>query len=542
MHWKERYKDCLNSAGQIARKVPPEKVLEILNYRLKLDERTVRIVEYGGRVSTRNTLFACCIKGCGYEWISTASDVVQNGRGCLRCSGNEPVSQTFIQEKLNDNGRQIELLDYSGSTQKTSTFRCLIDGCNYQWKTSVNHVLNNGTGCPRCNGKAPLTKEYIQKKLDQDSRNIDILSYAGSAKGASKFKCTIPDCGYEWEASSDSVVRGNGCARCSKVERWTLDTIQQHLDHHDRNITILKYAGNIDVQSSFRCDVDGCGYGSDREWRTGAYHILNGKGCPRCLGVERYTEQQLHEKLKELKFPIKLVEYSGNGDYGSKFECLVEGCGFGVDVPWVTGTYHILRGGKCPRCLGMEKHSKESIQKILNENARNINVVSFGSSMNDRETSFKCMKNDCGYEWKTTANSVVSRNTGCPICASSTTDNDMLYLFEDTQGAYKIGIGSWEDGIARIKVQLRKRKNANIPLPKKIHRVVRVDDALKYEKHILSKYEVNPYFTKQPFDGKTECRVFTSEELREVLAYIDSKALEVMCIDGDILNTTVLLD
>ena len=534
MHWKEKYKDYLNKVGHIARSVSLEKVLEILNYRLQQDERTVRIVEYGGRVSTRNTLFACSVQGCGYKWISSASNVVQNGKGCLRCSGKESLSQSSIQQKLDNVRRQIGLRIYSGSTQTISTFGCLKDGCNYQWETSVNHVLNDGTGCPRCNNRAPLSKEYIQHLFEKNKRNIEILSYAGSAKEQSKFKCTIHGCGYEWRATSDSVYRGTGCARCSKVERWTLETIQEQLNRNEACITILKYAGNVDAQSLFRCNVSGCGYGVDKEWLTGAYHLLNGKKCPRCQGVERYTEQQIHVKLNELGVPIKLVKYSGNGDNGSSFECLVEGCGYGIDTDWVTGTYHILKGSQCPRCLGMEKHSIDSIQKLLDEQYRGIKVVMFGENMNDRQSLFRCINSDCKNEWRTTANSVIARNTGCPICASSATDNDLLYLFEDTAGVYKIGIGSWEDGLDRIKVQHRKRRNANVPLPMEVHRVVRVVDALQCEKYILCKYEVNPYTTKDQFDGKTECRQLTYDEFLEVCSYIDSQALEASSVKGNI--------
>lgn len=479
-------------------------------------------------MSSRDTHFACTVDGCEYEWVSSASDVVQNGKGCLRCSGREPLTVKSIQKRLDDQNRQIGLKKYSGNSQRNSVFKCQKSHCGYEWETSANHILNAGTGCPRCSGLAPLDKNYIQQVLYDNCRPIEILHYAGKAKEISKFKCRVPDCGCVWTATSDSVLRGRGCPRCAKCERWTLDKIQNELDVNNSQITILSYCGNVDKPSSFRCDVDGCGYGVDREWLTGAYHILNGKKCPRCQGVERYTKKQIEAKLVELNVPIKLVKYSGKGDKGSEFICLIDGCGYGIDTPWVTGTYHILRGSQCPRCLGMEKHSQESIQKILDDREKNITVVSYGSGVSDPLTEFQCNDVGCGRKWTTAASSLITQGSGCPSCASNTTDNNMLYLFEDTCGYFKIGLGSWEDGFARLKVQYRKRKKIGVPLPKKVHRVVRVDDALKCEKYLLSKLTVNPYESWPQFDGMTECRLLSHEELSVVCSFFDSEALESM--------------
>lgn len=105
--------------------------------------------------------------------------------------------------------------------------------------------------------------------------------------------------------------------------------------------------------------------------------------------------------------------------------------------------------------------------KILDDREKNITVVSYGSGVSDPLTEFQCNDVGCGRKWTTAASSLITQGSGCPSCASNTTDNNMLYLFEDTCGYFKIGLGSWEDGFARLKYSTEKGRRLVCHYPRR---------------------------------------------------------------------------
>ena len=93
--------------------------------------------------------------------------------------------ENFVPKKLTNNivddllkGRNIKRLSDLINARHAADWLCLIDGCNYQWKTSARSILNNNTGCPNCSGKAKLTNNIVDQRIvDRKYTNTKLKNY-----------------------------------------------------------------------------------------------------------------------------------------------------------------------------------------------------------------------------------------------------------------------------------------------------------------------------------------------------------------------------
>jgi len=202
-----------------------------------------------------------------------------------------------INKKLKD--RKIEISGIYVNISTPAKFRCLKDGCGYEWETSPNCVINGPkTGCSRCSGKERLTDKIIDSRISH--RNIKRIGhYTGRTKSKIVFKCKT--CGYEWEARVDGILSGKGCHRCAGNIQLTNEMIDQRLP--DRIKRIGNYVNNV-TKISFECEM------CFRKWKTSPTCIINYEtGCPNCKTGknERLVKRVLerfginHEPQKNIK-------------------------------------------------------------------------------------------------------------------------------------------------------------------------------------------------------------------------------------------------
>ena len=122
-------------------------------------------IEILGEYINNKIKIKCRCKKDGYEWEARPNDLL-NGIGCPKCAGKYKTTEDFKQElkEINDN---IEVLgEYKDALTKIKV-RCKLDG--YEWETKPNNLLNNKTGCPKCNESKG--EKRVAKYLD--SKNIE---------------------------------------------------------------------------------------------------------------------------------------------------------------------------------------------------------------------------------------------------------------------------------------------------------------------------------------------------------------------------------
>lgn len=113
--------------------------------------------------------FQCTI--CGYIRKVFIHGII-NSPGCANCNGNAILNDDIICSKLQ--GRDIKILDLYINNHIPHRFQCLIYDCNYIWKASIKDVINHGTGCPNCAGNILFTDDIInQILLPRNIKRID---------------------------------------------------------------------------------------------------------------------------------------------------------------------------------------------------------------------------------------------------------------------------------------------------------------------------------------------------------------------------------
>ena len=144
--------------------------------------------------------------------------------------------------------RNIELIEYGGTTQVKSKLKCLNKQCNFLWKATI-HQIRQGCGCPKCGGTLKLTIEDI--KRDLITRNLELIEYGGKVSTISKIKCTKFNCGHEWEHILSNRKSIN-CPCCTTYNsRLTIEEIKSSL--FLKNIELLEYGGIVSKHSKFKC-------------------------------------------------------------------------------------------------------------------------------------------------------------------------------------------------------------------------------------------------------------------------------------------------
>src|ERR1019366_85130 len=105
--------------------------------------------------------FECLIDNCGHIWLATPGNILCN-HGCPSCAGCLPITNDVFDKRLGN--RPLKRLEDINGVMNNIWFQCLIETCNYKWKTTPNSIINTKTGCIKCAGKLQLTNQDIDNK------------------------------------------------------------------------------------------------------------------------------------------------------------------------------------------------------------------------------------------------------------------------------------------------------------------------------------------------------------------------------------------
>lgn len=156
--------------------------------------------------------FLCLKDKCSHIWITSPNAILNDNRGCAKCSGCLKLTNKDVDDKiLSKNIKRLD--DYINNNTKIN-FQCLIVNCNYIWKTKPRNILNMDSGCPKCSGLIKLTLEYIDNQLF--NKKIKRLSEYFNCSKEIFLQCMVKQCNYEWRSSINLIINKNhGCPRCN---------------------------------------------------------------------------------------------------------------------------------------------------------------------------------------------------------------------------------------------------------------------------------------------------------------------------------------
>lgn len=170
---------------------------------------------------------------CGYIWYPSPFDIApppggpQNPGGCPGCSGKMPLTNEKHDTRLVfHHGRRIKRVGNIISARQEIEHECMV--CGHEWLVEPYNVgppieaNRKPRGCPRCSGRAELTNEEVDNRLNfwhggSIVRKDDVVD----ASTPILHQCMIHD--FSWLVTPNHVApainafKATGCALCADL-------------------------------------------------------------------------------------------------------------------------------------------------------------------------------------------------------------------------------------------------------------------------------------------------------------------------------------
>lgn len=278
--WQSVWPQAVTTQGFMKSDIPQELKNEIIIFRaiqVHGDKYTYEHLHYG---TAKEKMKVTCPNHGIFE--VTSSNLISNGRGCPRCSGNKKSNtEEFITKAKSIHGNDTydySLVKYVRSADKV-TIVCKTHG---PWDQTANsHIMGNG--CPRCfndnvRGKSrALEESVVFEEILAANPNI-LLDRAKYKTSNDKMVVGCSVHGY-WEAYPSNLLRGHGCLKCAgKALKTTKEFIEEARQTHGTRYSYEKteYTG-ADNKLIVTCKVHG-------DFLQPAKKHSSGQGCPECAG------------------------------------------------------------------------------------------------------------------------------------------------------------------------------------------------------------------------------------------------------------------
>ena len=162
---------------------------------------------------------------------------------------------------------------------------------------------------------------------------LEMLRAPSNAHSKGVYRCLLPSCGWEGEKTAHGVWRGTGCLRCTGQENKKMEA-QYLADARAVGLEMLRAPLHSKDRGLYRCR---CGWEGEKRGND----VRRGKGCIRCAGLERKTEDQLRADAKAVGLEMLLAPSNAHDRGLYRCRCGWEGLKKGNKVQ---------QGSGCPRC------------------------------------------------------------------------------------------------------------------------------------------------------------------------------------------------
>lgn len=249
-------------------------------------------------------------------------------------------------------------------------------------------------------------EEFLNKfyKKNKHAQDIEILGTYINTRTKIKCKCKID--GYEWSPRPNDLLRGHGCPKCGGTAKLTHEEFMEKFNKqntHAKDIEILGTYINNHTKILCRCKIDGY------EWTPVADSLLQGCGCPKCVGTAKLTQKEFINKLHQINPNIEVLGTYVNAQTKINCRCKIDG------YKWEAKPGNLLNGHGCPQCVVITP--EKFIQRFNKLNPCTQDIELLGDYMGALN-KIKCKCKIDGYEWEAAPSNLL-RGTGCPKCNTS---------------------------------------------------------------------------------------------------------------------------
>lgn len=196
--------------------------------------------------------------------------------------------EQFCKEMQEKHPTLIILGTYKNGRTKVN-LKCSV--CGFEFAATPGSLWA-GSDCPKCACVVTKTnEEFLSEFREKNHHNITPLEEYKNNHTKIKFLCN--DCGNIWNANPQSILRGQGCGKCSKRIRKTQEEFVNQMKEKHPNIEVVGEYVNNRVKVECKCKTCGKTF-------MGTPHAMldGGNDCPNCKVStgERKIQEWLQNK------------------------------------------------------------------------------------------------------------------------------------------------------------------------------------------------------------------------------------------------------
>lgn len=270
---------------------------QFINEMLNVDD-SIEILE---KYINSRTKIKCRCKKCNFEWERIPNDLLR-GFGCPKCNNNIYYTPEQFKNEFYKVNNSIELLtDFNG--HKTPILcKCKKDG--YEWNAYPYDLINNRSGCRKCNGRVTTTIDEFIKRLNEINSDILVIGDYINNKTPIKLKCKI--CNHIWSARPDNLFNERcGCPECMRSKYKLEVFVKKYLDNNN-----ILYKRDVRFD-----DLRGVG-GKPLSYD---FELIPKRILIECQGEQHYSPVKYfggEEKFKiQKEHDKRKIEYAKNNNY-----------------------------------------------------------------------------------------------------------------------------------------------------------------------------------------------------------------------------------
>ena len=273
------------------------------------------IVVIGQFIDWNTPIEHYCIKHDNIFYASPNNMLNYKGRkGCLECSNRQNWTYNRLEKELAllcfpDGTPKFLLLtpekdfirDFDGNKTRIR-LKCTLDG--YEWETSINKLINDGSGCARCSGQEEWNYLRLQVAISElrypDGSPVCTLEMSESefqeayekdgAHAKILVRCTVNQ-DHTWWVSIDSLINGrSGCPDCisKKYSKSEIEWLEYVMKTEGIHIQHALNGGQVSICGR---SVDGICYETNSVYQ---FHGDFWHGNP-----NKYDQNKIHPRYKE---------------------------------------------------------------------------------------------------------------------------------------------------------------------------------------------------------------------------------------------------
>lgn len=234
------------------------------------------------------------------------------------------------------------LSDHYVNGKTLLTWRC---AQGHTWRAHLENVKNNGSWCPSCANRVPLTIE--DARIVATSRGGVCLSE--HIAGKIHWRCSG---GHEWFSNLRSVKSGKWCRKCSGSQKYTIEDLRKIARDRGGIVLSTTTTGRL---LSWKC-------AEGHIWHARPRNIVRGSWCTYCSGVGEVSLEDM-QAIAVKRGGLCLSEEYSNQKIKLQWQCS-EG------HTWWAASSHIRNSKSwCPECKAFknERECRKLFETLLNE-------------------------------------------------------------------------------------------------------------------------------------------------------------------------------